>query len=500
MSRPDLSQLDTAGRLRRLFNDSAVYGMAGALNKLIALVTFPLLARQLSVAEYGTVDIFMIATNWLGLVILCGVDSAVARLLLDHPDATERGELLSQAIVWLGLATMVVAPAAWLAAEPLARPLGQEAAARLLAPLVCLQLPFLVISGLVQGVLRWTFQRRRYLVLSLGSSAVSAMLLLATSLATTLRPEHVFVVALAVQATFAMLGLAFVRRWLRVPHSLARWRDIAPIALPLGLIAGAGAALPLVERVLVGGVPGMQPNEAIGLYAAGAKVAGLLSLPILAFQSGWGPFVVALNRETDAARTYNAALTLYAWVIGLTVLALSAVGPWLVTGLASSRYSQAALVVFPLGMALAVQGAGWILEAGITIAKRTHVSLAAQGAMLATFVTLAIWLRGPFGVAGVAFAMLAGQAAFALLSAALAQRTHHIDWQPAPALLMLSLTAAFGAGQCALMAWHGAAAGTVAAVTGLAVLSSMAFWQGSLRRALATAMRRRSERPDTGAP
>ncbi|MBL8344045.1 MAG: lipopolysaccharide biosynthesis protein [Rubrivivax sp.] len=489
MTRPDLGQLDTTGRLRRLFGDSAIYGIAGAINKLIALVTFPLLARQLSVGEYGTVDAFMIATNWLALVIIWGVDSAVARLLLDHPEDHERAQIFSQCLVWLALATLVIAPAVWLAAEPLSRQLGQESSARSILPLVCLQLPFLSVFSVSQSALRWTFQRRRYLTLSLGSAGVTAGLLVTTSLVTALQPRHVFMIALIVQVLFAGLALAFMRRWLVLPRSLAHWRHIAPIALPLGLIAVAAAFLPLLERAIVDGTPGLAEGQALGLYAAGAKVAGLLALPILAFQSGWGPFVIALSREREAARTLNAALLVYTWIIGIAVLALSTAGPWIVRLLASERYAQSSQVIFPLAMAMAVQGAGWILEAGINIAKRTHMSLVAYAAMLALFAPLALLLRATWGVTGVAFALLAGQAAFAALSAVLAQRAHRLDWRAGPAAALLAITAATGIAQCAMGSWFGDRASLAIGVAGVSALLGLASWPGPVRRSLGMLLR-----------
>lgn len=499
MMQPDLGQLDTSSRLRRLFSDSVVYGLAGAVNKLLALVTFPLLARHLSVAEYGTVDVFLITANWLALVIMCGLDSGAARLLADQAGDDERAQIVSQALVWLALAGAAVLPAVWLAAEPLAQMLGQPpaAAARIL-PLVCLQLPLLVICGLAQGLLRWTFQRGRYLMLTLGSSAATALLLVITVNSTALKPHHVFVVALVVQAGFAALALVFLRRWLVRPRSLAYWRVLLPIALPLGVVSAVAALMPLVERSLVASVAGWGQGQAVGLYAAGAKVAGLLALPIVAFQSGWGPFIVALSREADAPRTYNAALVVYAWSIGVLVLLLTCAGPWIVDGLASERYAPGAAVIFPLALALAVQGAGWIFEAGITISKRTHLGVAAYALLFAVFVPAALVLRGTAGAAGVAYALLMAQVAFAAFIAILAQRAHPLEWHPAPALAVFGATLAAGVAHALVDHWLGPLAGTLVIGAALAALTLAAVVPGRIRSALSLLLRARSV-PQLGA-
>lgn len=489
MSQLQLGRLDAAGRVRRLLGDSAIYGFAGAFNKLIALVTFPLLSRHLSVADYGAVDVFLISANWLALVVLFGVDSASARLMLDHADDDERAQIVSQSLAWLALVALLVAPLAWWAGPLLGRALEQDAAAALIVPLICLQLPLLVICGLAQGLLRWTFQRRKYLVISLGTSASTALLLSLVIGTTTLRPHHVFVVGIVVQGVFAMLALSFIRRWLAWPHSLSQWRVILPIAIPLGLISAGAAALPIIERSLVAHVPGMAAGDALGLYAAGAKVAGLIALPILAFQSGWGPFMVALSKEREAEDTYNAALLLYVWAVGLLVLALSAAGPWVLRVLASERYTAGAVVVFPLAMALAVQGLGWVFEAGVTISKKTHLSLLAYGSLMVCFVSVAWLLRDPWGLAGVAFAMLAGQAVFAFASVQVAQRAHRLQWRFAAASAILAGVLVAGAIQVATGMRFGPGAASGVGMGAVVALAAAAMIPGPLRSAV-TMLRR----------
>jgi O-antigen/teichoic acid export membrane protein len=498
MTRSDLGPLDTGARMRRLFGDSAVYGIAGAVSKLFALITFPLLARQLSVAEYGVVDVFLVTANWLALLVICGIDSAVARLMLDHADDQERAQVVSQSLLWIGLTACVVVVSTWWVAGMLVERVGGRPGDERIVHLICLQLPFVAVCSLAQGLLRWTFQRRRYLVLSLGAAAANALLLVALAVATTLRPHHVFVVGVLIQIGFAVLALHFIRRWLVAPRSLGWLRVALPMALPLGLVAGLLAALPLLERVLVGGAQGpdgLRGAQAIGLYAAGAKVASLLSLPIVAFQSGWGPFAVALNREQGSERTYNAALLVFTWGICLLVLALSAAGPWVVRGLASDRYAAGAMVVFPLAMALAVQAVGWMLEAGISISRRMHLTLAGYVALITVFVPLALLLRNVLGAVGVAFALLVGQCVFATVCAHVAQRAHPVGWRPGLAIAMLAVTLLAGGVQTGVGMLWGPLAATW--VLGLALAAGLVVGAlpGPIRTALTMLTRRRTAVP-----
>ncbi len=71
-------------------------------------------------------------------------------------------------------------------------------------------------------------------------------------------------------------------------------------------------------------------------------------------------------------------------------MTLHVLGDVLVELLALDRYAGAAVVVFLLAMTLAIQGVGRVLELGVTVSTRSHLSLASYATGLTVLVTL-IW-------------------------------------------------------------------------------------------------------------
>ena len=45
-------------RLKFLVKDTVIFGLAQGLSRSFALITFPILSRNLSVSEYGVLDLF----------------------------------------------------------------------------------------------------------------------------------------------------------------------------------------------------------------------------------------------------------------------------------------------------------------------------------------------------------------------------------------------------------------------------------------------------------
>lgn len=437
----DPSRLSVRNRLRFLIKDSMLYGGAGALNKAFALITFPLLARHFSVADYGLIDFFFVLASLIAIFFIFGQDSAVARFFYEHQDESRRRQIISQSLALQIVFILFVLPLLWLSADALSRRLSASPEADVLFRLILLQVPFLVLVNFAQGLLKWTFSRARFLVISLGSVMLNTLLLVVAILVFDVGMAGVFQVSLAVQVVFGLLGLYFVRHWLAFPEGFGFLRVMLPYAIPFGVICCVGAFVPTMERSLVNALLG---SRDLGLYAAGAKVAMAISLVISAFQTAWGPFSLAIYKEPDASETYNWVLKGFSIGMCVLVLLLSAMGEWAIRILASERYAGAGVVVFPLAMGLAIQGTSWITEIGIGLSKKSYFNLHGYIAfLLAT--GLAILLLAPtFGYFGVALGVMIGHVAKAVIASWLAQRAYSLPWQFRPAFTVMACTLLFG--------------------------------------------------------
>ena len=428
-------------RLRFLVGDVVLYGGATAMSAAVGLVSFPVLARHFATQEFGLIDLFSVLATLATTMLVFGQDSAVARFFYEYSDTSNRKQVASQALAVQVALLLVFIPLMWLFAGRMAAALSNAGDAQLLLRLVILQVPFLLLINFSQNILKWTFARREFLVISIGSSLLSVSALLVGVLILKIDVVGVFVVFLATRAIFAGLGVWFVRRWLVVPSDWGLAREMLPFALPLALIASVSVLVPLVERALVLGLVG---DRDLGIYAAGARVAMLIGLPVSAFQIAWGPFSLAIHKEVHAEHTYNSVLKAFTFIILTSVLALAAVAEPAIRLLASERYSGAAVVVFPIAMGLAVEGIGWITAIGIGISKRSYLSLFGY-AVYAVVAGLAIYLLvQPFGLIGAAWGLFLAHAGKSVVETFLAQRAYPCDWAFGAVLAACTVVAGIG--------------------------------------------------------
>jgi O-antigen/teichoic acid export membrane protein len=433
--------LSLRGRLRFLFRDSVLYGGATAISRSFALITFPILARHFSVAEYGQLDFFMVLGNLLTLVVIFGQDSAIARFFYEDDENEARRNVVSQSLLLQILACLFIVPLLWLTRERVSPWLVQHEQSLIFYQIVLFQLPFLLLINFSVNLLKFSFARVRFIVMSLGYTAVQASALVIAILVYQAGIREVLLLCLGVCVLFSLLGLFFVRQWLIWPRRFDKVREMLRFAIPFGVVCVAGAFLPTLERSMTETYLG---SDQLGLYAVGVKVATLMGLLITAFQTAWAPFSLSLFKQPDAAMTYNWVLKIFALMACVMSFLLTIFGGILIHLLATDRYAPSALIVFPLAIGLAIQGTSWITEIGITISKRSEFGLLGYACMIAVTFIMIIVLAPRLQLWGVALAVMMGHCSKALIASLLAQRIHPLAWNYRPVLSLFGVSIAVG--------------------------------------------------------
>jgi O-antigen/teichoic acid export membrane protein len=430
----DPSSLKNSQRLKFLFKDSFLYGAASSINKAFSLITFPLLARYFSVSDYGIIDLFVVFTSFLTILYVFGQDSAVARYFYEYKDETNRRDLISESFAIQIFFCLLTLPILWWISEWVVSFISNAENAREIFRINLLQIPFLVCINFSRNLLKWTFSRMKFLVISLGSVFLYMLLLLVGVFYLKIEVRGVFIILLLTNIVFGLLGLYYVRHWLHFPRKWVFSGELLKYAIPYGIICCLGSFVPTLERSLVSTLIG---SEELGLYAAGAKVAMLVGIVVQSFQTAWGPFSLSIHKEDNAIDTYNWVLKFYTLAICIFVLCLSYAGEYVLSFLASSKYDGASVVVFPLSMALAIQSISWITEIGIGISKRSYLSLYSYSVfVLATGISI-YFLASSLGLFGVALGVLIGYSCNALVASYLSFRAYPMNWSHLRVLILV---------------------------------------------------------------
>jgi O-antigen/teichoic acid export membrane protein len=433
--------LSQRGRLGFLLKDSALYGGATAISKAFSLITFPLIARHFSTEDYGVIDFFGVLATFLGVLIIFGQDSAIARFFYEYEETHQRQQLISQSILLQLLLSALAVVVLLIWATPMLSLAIDVPDADVFFTLIVLQVPFLVLMQFAQTLLKWSFQRNRFLLISLGYTLTSVILLLIGIYGFHIGVKEILLIGIISNALYGLLGVWFIRSWLIVPKNLGYLNELVRYALPLGVICSVGAFVPTVERWLTADLLSLVH---LGYFAVGTKVAMLITLFVGAFQTAWGPFSLSLYKQDDAIQTYNHVLKIFVLLMVCFSFLLAAIGYPLITLLATDRYAPGAIVVFPLAMGLVIQATSWITEIGITISKRSYLNLYAYLAYVSATLAGIFLFTYFFGLVGVALGVLLGHTAKSGFATILAQQAYPMAWDFPTVLVFLLLSVISG--------------------------------------------------------
>lgn len=384
-------------RLKSLLGDSALYGGAAVASKAMGLATFPLLLSELDVSEYGTLDLFSYFLSLGAVVAAFGLDSALGRLLHDY-EPKDRHRFVStvlflQAAI-LCIVTPLMALCAWIWLSAGASSNGYA----YLSVIMVLQLPFSVAYSLAVGLSQWTFARKQYLFLTLGFTFLQAVVLVSGITAFDLSVVEIAAMTAVVTILFGCAGLSYLSSMIVYKIDTGAIRSVLRFAWPFGVIGLLGAFGPVAERSIVLSQLGA---EELGLYSVAGKIASLMALVSIAFQTAWGPFAVAVHTQREGSRDLF-AVVLWLVTTGMSVgaFALAALAQPLLSLFSAKDYFTAVPLVLPLALAAGVSATAAVMQVELLISKKSHLNLIAE---IAFFVSLV-------GIAGVGASYLGSTA------------------------------------------------------------------------------------------
>jgi O-antigen/teichoic acid export membrane protein len=332
----------------------------------------------------------------------------------------------------LGIALWFVAPA--LAAATL----GGSSQAGLIQ-LSAFNLPMATLAGIIQAALRLRMAVKRANALALGNLLLTVLL------------NVLFVLFLKMGVWGIQVAISITTLWMVVAGGLMLrhegWgRPQQFLASPLiqaGLPLLPGVlslwALAYLDRLLL---PSFHvPLDERGLYAIGAKLASMLAILTVPFQSAWGPLALSMRDDPQAERTYAKVLTLFtATSLGLALgLALFAREVLLI--FTTPIYAAAAPYVGILAYVAVANGATVAVSVGAALEKRTRIMGLATlvGALLNLGLNLVLIPR--YGAWGAAWATAIGYAAMPILIYRWSQQAHRLPYQPGRTLAAIGTQA-----------------------------------------------------------
>jgi len=414
-------------RMRTLSSQSLVYGLSGALTKVVGLVIVPILLRIFTPADYAVIDLVTAFTSIIGATLILGADSAVAFYFYRQKDEESKRALVSTWLYFQFALNTIAGLCLFLLAGPLAHwIIGSDPRDKTYLQLLAGVFPLSSSFSYALEILRLQLRPSRYLVVSVINILTGFALTLIVVVAMRKGLTGVYVSSALTNVVAFAAAMWAVRGRLSRRFSTRMLREILAYGVPLVPISVASWAIGQSNRFFIRAHTGMAD---VGLYSAGNKVSQLMLLAVTAFSLAWGPFAFSISEEPDARRTYARVLTFYVAVMGWFALVLSLFAPLVLE--IWPAYARAYQVVPFLTTSYLITGAYYIVAVGASLSKKTiHLTWPTVAGGAVTVAVNALVVPIPyFSLVGGAIATLCGNAVLVWLVYWVSQRLYPIPFE-----------------------------------------------------------------------
>jgi O-antigen/teichoic acid export membrane protein len=412
--------------LARLGKHSAIYGLGGLVQRILAVLLLPVYTRYLTPSDYGTVETLVALVTVLVIVLRMGISSAFFRFYFDSPDSARR-RLVLRTSFWftMGMATAGLLGGLALSPEISTALFGSADDAELVvAAFVALwaQMNYEQLTSL--------FRVEERSVAFVTASLANIFLTIAATLT--------LVVALD-QGPLGVIVGNFTGTLLVYAALLGYRREQLGLQFDRGLLREMNRfGIPLVPTALFLWVTNfsdrfflvkLADTSEVGLYSLGVRIASAMALLLTAFRTAWPAFAYSIEDDREARRTYAFVLTYLVLIASWVATGLALLSPWIVDWIAASSFASSSKVVGPLAFSV-VAFAGYVVVAiGVGRARRTQFNWVVTGAAAAVNVALNLALIPPYGMMGAAVATIAAYMTMFAGMAWWAQRIYPVPYQ-----------------------------------------------------------------------
>jgi len=391
-------------RLRQLGKDSVIYGFGGMFARGIGFFLLPVYTRIFTPGEYGTIEMLVVLNSLLGTVLVMGMDSAQTFYFFEQK---EKGKEAQAGVVTAVLLWRLTWGAAIVAVTMLVSPLINASFFR--GNLSWEYFAVAFVGGLFAqltmqsaDVFRLLYRPWSYICITLthtvGSAAIAIVLVVWL---------HIgilgYFIGFALGSLFAALaGWWGVRRYLDW-SSLHKswWPKLVRFGAPLVPAGMAMYVLNTADRWFISHYHG---QEALGIYAIGAKFAMMIALAVAAFRKSWWPIAMDAIQSADGPELFRTVARLYLGLGAAGVVVLTALSPLMLRWLTAPPYHSAYPILGVLAWHSIFYGFYMVSAAGIwKMEKTTWVPISIGIAALIN-IALNVWLVPEFGGIGAAIA------------------------------------------------------------------------------------------------
>ena len=391
-------------RFKQLGKDSIIYGFGGVFAKGIGFFLLPLYTRIFSPADYGNIEMLVVINGFLGSLLMMGMDSAQSFYFFEQKEAGKpaQARVITAILQWRLSWGVLIIVAAMLLSPQINTLFFNEQLSWEYFAVSFVGVLFAQLMNQSAGIFRLLYRPWSFIVITLSNTVVSAATTITLIVWLDWGVLGYFIGFGAGSLVAAVGGLWAIRTYLDWSEWHRNWwprliRFGAPF-VPMALLM---YFLNTADRWFLVRYHG---QEALGMYAVGAKFATLFTLIVTTFRQAWWPVAMDAIHSPDGPQLFRIMGRLYLGVGSAAIVLVTFISPYLIKWLTAPSYHAAYPIIGVLAWQAVFFGFYLIAAAGIWKEEETGWAPVSIGIAVIVNLILAIWLVPKFAGMGAAAA------------------------------------------------------------------------------------------------
>jgi O-antigen/teichoic acid export membrane protein len=411
--------------LKRLFKDSFIYSLSNLLTRSISILLVPLYTRYFTPSEYGIIDILVILASIIKIVIPLEITQAVGRFFSDSENETDRKKIVSTAFLF----TLIMYSLFLILTTTFSSPLSM-----ILLDSEGLEHVFVIsmISTAIGGVfyflqhqLRWQLKAKFNAYSSILFSLLSVSSTLYFIMGLSLGIIGVFYGLIIGYTIAGLLAFYYAKEEFGFYFNAKNLKLLLAFSLPL-VPSSIGVFISMyIDRVAIKSILTLHD---VGIYALGYKVASIISILLIGFQSALTPLIYKNYQNEETPREIANIFSYFSLIALSILLAISLFKGEIVLIFSTAEYYAATSVVTLLSLSI-IFAKMFIFTPGLIINKKTKVISLINIVSAISNILLNILLIPFMGIKGAALATLISSVLLFLLYLYNGQKYYKIPYE-----------------------------------------------------------------------
>ena len=381
-------------RFKQLGKDSIIYGLGGILAKSVSFFMLPIYTRIFSRSDYGTIEMLIVISSFVGAILVMGMDSAQSMYFFKNKEEGKSAQvrLVSSILQWRLLWGTFIVLLSTLLAPLLNLFFFNGNLSVLYFAIAFSSALFAQVMSQSSEVMRLLYRPWSYIGITISQSLFAAGLIMVFVLGWKMGVLGFFIGVALSSVLVSIFGWYLAREYLDFSQLQ---KDLWPKLIRFGApLVPAGLALYFMSSADRWFIQYFHGPSALGLFAVGAKFSMLMAFAAETFRKAWWPIAMDSMHNSDGPETFRMISRLYMGLGTTIIIIVTLLSPWLVELLTTNEYYSSWPIVGILAWQSLFYGFFLIASAGIWKVEKTSLNLYLMLAST-TFGLVLNWLLVP---------------------------------------------------------------------------------------------------------